>query len=293
MVSIVAEKKGNSIFYSMRHKSGSKQLKRYLGKKIPKNIESLKSDFLLEFYQKQWNPVLQTIFVNYQNEIKSIPFIIKLQNFESFGITFTYNTQRIEGSTLTQEDTRDLLIHGITPNKKSKIDTIETQRHYDLFVKLASSKKLGKITLDTILSWHGEIFQQTQIGESGSVRTCVVGMKGNSKIQFATVPKIKPRLVKLFTWLNSSKQDISPVEIACKAHYDFVGIHPFGDGNGRISRLLMNYILFKYDYPLMTIFNKNTKPYFKSLERSQLEKNPIHFQKWFMKNYFKENKKYI
>ena len=293
MVSIVAEKKGNAVFYYMRHKSGTNQLKRYLGKKIPKNIEQLKADFLLEFYQTQWNPNFESIYKNYQNETKSIPSTIKLQNFESFGITFTYNTQRIEGSTLTQEDTKDLLIHGITPNKKSKIDTIETQKHYDLFVKLISSKKLDKITLNTILSWHGTIFEQTQIGEAGSVRTYVVGIKGNPKIQFAIVPEIKPRLSKLFSWLNSSKKDMSPVEIACKAHYDFVGIHPFGDGNGRISRLLMNYILFKYDYPLMTIFNKNRKPYFKSLERSQLEDNPIHFQKWFMKNYFKENKKYL
>ena len=165
----------------MRHKSGTNQLKRYLGKKIPKNIEQLKADFLLEFYQKQWNPNFESIYKNYQSETKSIPSTIKLQNFESFGITFTYNTQRIEGSTLTQEDTKDLLIHGITPNKKSKIDTIETQKHYDLFVKLVSSKKLDKITLDTILSWHGTIFEQTQIGEAGSVRTYVVGIKGNPK----------------------------------------------------------------------------------------------------------------
>ena len=293
MVNLVPEQKGNQTYYFLRHSSGKNQLKRYIGKKIPKNIEKLKADFLLEFYQKQWNPNLESIYKNYQQETKSIPAMIKLQNFESFGITFTYNTQRIEGSTLTQEDTKDLLIHGITPNKKSKIDTIETQKHYDLFVKLISSKKLDKITLDSILSWHGEIFKQTQIGESGSVRTYVVGIKGNSEIKFATVPEIKPRLEKLFTWLNGSQKDMSPVEMACKAHYDFVGIHPFGDGNGRISRLLMNYILFKYDYPLMTIFNKNRKPYFKSLERSQLEENPIYFQKWFMKNYFKENKKYL
>ena len=73
-----------------------------------------------------------------------------------------YNTQRIEGSALTQEDTKDLLIHGITPNKKSKINTIETQRHYDLFVKLVSSKKLdGKI-----LSNGGRVLGVTALGDS-------------------------------------------------------------------------------------------------------------------------------
>ncbi len=292
MATVVPEKKGNQTYYFLRHSSGTDQLKRYLGKTIPKNIGELKKEFLLEFYQQQWQPKLQAIYDNYQKETQSLPEKIKLQNFESLGITFTYNTQRIEGSSLTQEDTKDLLIHGITPNKKSKIDTIETQRHHDLFVNLTSSDKLTKITLDTVLSWHKNAFEQTQIGEAGSVRTYAVGIKGNPKIEFATVPEIKPRLAKLFKWINNVK-DISPVEIACKAHYDFVVIHPFGDGNGRISRLLMNYILFKHDYPLMIIFNKNRKPYFKSLERSQLNDEPIHFQKWFMKNYFKENAKYL
>ena len=67
----------------MRHKSGTNQLKRYLGKKIPKNIEQLKADFLLEFYE--WNPNFD---IYYQSETKSIPSTIKLQNFEMFWITF-------------------------------------------------------------------------------------------------------------------------------------------------------------------------------------------------------------
>ena len=81
MVSIVAEKKGNAVFYYMRHKSGTNQLKRYLGKKIPKNIEQLKADFLLEFYQKQWNPNFESPFTKIiRSDAKSIPSTIKLHN---------------------------------------------------------------------------------------------------------------------------------------------------------------------------------------------------------------------
>ncbi|MBT4327098.1 MAG: Fic family protein [Candidatus Nitrosopelagicus sp.] len=292
MVSIIAEKKGNNTFYFMRHKSGEKQLKRYLGKTIPKNIEQLKIEFLLEFYHNQWNHHIQMIYQKYQKESKTIPMSIKIQNFENFGIYFTYNTQKIEGSKLTQEDTKDLLIHGITPNKKSKIDTIETLKHYDLFVTLVNSE-LKKITLDTILNWHKEIFGQTKIGESGSIRTYNVGILGNDKIEFSTVPQIKPKLKKLFNLLDKYDGKITPVELACIVHYNFINIHPFGDGNGRITRLLVNYILLKYNYPLMLIQNKDRKAYFKSLERSQLEDNSIHFLKWFMKYYIKNNKKYL
>ena len=113
------------------------------------------------------------------------------------------------------------------------------------------------------------------------------------RLSFATVPEIQPRLDELFAWLAHPPKETSPVEIACKDHYDFVGIHPFGDGNGRISRLLVNCILLQYGYPLMMIHHRDKRAYFKSLERSQLEDSPIHFQKWFMKNYLKENKRYL
>ncbi len=292
MVSVIAEKKGNATFYFLRHNSGKNQLKRYLGKSIPKNIEQLKKEFLLEFYTNEWNPIIKTIYKNYQNEIKPIPEIIKLKNFESFGITFTYNTQRMEGSVLTNEDTRNLLAHGVTPNRKSKIDTIETQKHYDLFLKLVGSKKLKNITTQTVLCWHKEMFDQTMIGEAGSIRTYVVGIHGSDRTEFVAVPKIKTKLKNLFEWINKYDGTITPVELACRAHHDFVMIHPFGDGNGRVSRLLMNSILFKYAYPLLNINFKDRITYFKSLEQSNLNDDSIHFVKWFMKYYIKSNKKY-
>ena len=156
---IIVKERG---FYYMRHNIHGREKRKYLGKTIPNNIQDLKKEFLQKFYSDEWNPKIQTLFKNYQQELKTLPALIQLQNFESFGVTFTYNTQRIEGSTLTQEDTKGLLIHGVTPNKKSQIDAIETQRHYNLFIRLVSSKKLKIITQDTVLSWHGEIFGQTK-----------------------------------------------------------------------------------------------------------------------------------
>ena len=290
VVSIVKERG----FYYLKHHIQGKERRRYLGKTIPKNAEQLKKEFLKEFYCEEWDSKIQNITKNYKKNIKNISQAIQLKNFESFGIVFTYNTQRIEGSSLTHADTKDLLIHGVTPAKKSQADSIETKKHYELFIKLVTSKKLAKITKETMLQWHKEIFDQTKIGEAGSTRSHRVGIITNDKIEFASVPEIPKKLNEFFRWINKSdsKRD-NIVEFAAMVHYRFVSIHPFADGNGRISRLIMNYILFKYDCPFMLIKNSDRRQYFKSLEKSQLNHDEIHFLKWFMKYYIKENKQYL
>ena len=287
---IVVKERG---FNYLRHNIQGKEKRKYIGKTIPKNIEQLKKEFLMEFYREEWDNGIQKIVKNYKKEVKDTPHSIQLKNFESFGIAFTYNTQRIEGSSLSRSDTKDLLVHGVTPAKKSKIDTIETQKHYDLFIKLVTSKKLSKITKDTILQWHKEIFDQTKIGEAGSTRSHKVGVITNDKIEFASVPEIPKKLKEFFDWINKYDPKKNIVEFAAMTHYKFVSIHPFADGNGRMSRLVMNYILFKYDCPLMLIKNNDRRAYFKSLEKSQLKNDEIYFLKWFMKYYIKANKQYL
>ena len=290
VVSIVKERG----FYYLKHHIQGKERRRYLGKIIPKNIDHLKKEFLKEFYCEEWDDKIQNITKNYKKNIKNMSQSIQLKNFESFGMAFTYNTQRIEGSSLTHADTRDLLIHGVTPTKKSQADAIETKKHYELFIKLVTSKKLAKITKEIILQWHKEIFDQTKIGEAGNTRSHRVGIITNDKIEFAAVPEIPKKLNKFFRWIDKSysKKD-NIVEFAAMAHYKFVSIHPFADGNGRISRLIMNYILFKYDCSFLLIKNSDRRQYFKSLEKSQLNHDVIHFLKWFMKYYIKENKQYL
>lgn len=289
MVSVVKEK---GFYYLRAHIQGI-QKKRYLGKTIPKDIEQRKKAFLKEFYCEQWDEKIRDIIKNYNKDTKGISQSIKLKNFESFGIAFTYNTQRIEGSSLSRIDTRDLLVHGVTPAKKSKIDTIETQKHYDLFIRLVTSKKLSKITKENILQWHDEIFNQTKIGEAGAIRHHRVGVITNDKIEFTPAPQIPKKLKEFFDWLNKYDSKVNTVEFSARAHYKFVSIHPFADGNGRMSRLIMNYILFKYDCPFMQIENNDKRAYFKSLEKSQLKNDEIYFLKWFMKYYIKSNRKYL
>jgi Fic family protein len=73
--------------------------------------------------------------------------------------------------------------------------------------------------------------------------------------------------------------------VAARAHYMFEKIHPFGDGNGRVGRLLMNYILWKNGYPMLIIEHKNRKSYYKALQRTEEG-----FVNYFIRRYLAVNK---
>lgn len=293
MVSITGDVRAKSTFYYLRHHDGKRELKRYMGKKIPKDIDNVKKEFLMEFYRSEWDVAVQSIIKNYRQSTKNQEESVRLKNLESFGIAYTYNTNRMGGSTLTENDTRNLLVHGLTPQKKSAADAIETQRHHDLFMKMASSNILPKITKTAVLEWHRAVFGQTKTGEAGAFRSHTVGVVTNPDVEFAPVPEIPKKTEEFFRWLSRQGRPKNPAGLAALAHYRFVSIHPFADGNGRISRLMTNYILLANDCPPLLIKNLDRARYLRALERSQLEGDEMHFLKWFMRYYLKQNKRYL
>jgi Fic family protein len=96
-----------------------------------------------------------------------------------------------------------------------------------------------------------------------------------------------------FRWYTKNEERLHPVELAALVHLKFVTIHPFGDGNGRISRLMMNFVLNKKEYPMFSISYEGRTSYYNALERSQIKKESNHFLLWFIKKYIDSNKTII
>jgi len=100
--------------------------------------------------------------------------------------------------------------------------------------------------------------------------------------------EVEPMLSDFFKWYEKSRVKLHPAELAALVHLKFVTIHPFADGNGRISRLLMNFVLNKHGFPMLNIHYANRNSYYNALERAQVKENDSIFLNWFFKRYKKE-----
>lgn len=150
-----------------------------------------------------------------------------------------------------------------------------------------------KLSMNLICKWHKELFHMTDHSIAGHIRGYPVGIEGSTYIPPQTKFEIEKLLDVLFKWYNEKNKILHPVFVASIMHYRFIAIHPFGDGNGRITRLMTNYILHKSSYPMFDINPKNRSQYYKALESAdKKEDNELPFILWFVKNYLKANKKY-
>ncbi|MBW2981662.1 Fic family protein, partial [Candidatus Woesearchaeota archaeon] len=224
-------KKKNYYYLKHSYRRGGKIItkERYLGKSIPKNIEKIKSDFLRET-KKELYTKLSRIKNNFKKEWRKYPLSVKRELLIDFSVNFTYNTNAIEGSTITREETEELIKRKIAPNKSIR-DIQETIRHSETFLQMLNEKKDLSLTL--ILKWHRYIFQESKSDIAGKLRDYNVRVGDYRCPDWQDVEKL---MKSYFEWYTKNKKKEHPVEFAASAHYKFVEIHPFGDGNGRIAR---------------------------------------------------------
>ncbi len=273
--------KGKKAYYYLGHsiRKGNKIVKKekYLGTSIPKNIDKIKEEFSRELKINLYKK-LEEIRRNFQNEWKKIPKSAKEKELEEISIAFTYNSNAIEGSIITLHEVREIIQDKIAPNKPIR-DIKETEMHNKVFLEML--KKKGKISNELLLKWHKEIFGETKQDIAGKYRNYLVRVGS-----YVAPPwtKIKTTMNQIIEFSNKSK--LNPVELAARTHYKFESIHPFGDGNGRIGRLLMNYILWHAGYPMLIIEYKKRRSYYNAFPKGQEA-----FVDYFIKRYLAVHKK--
>lgn len=279
-VRVIKRRKRNTEYFYLQHsfrKNGKVVTKElYLGKKVPDNIEEFKAKIMLEV-KKVLSEKLEKIKNRFQKEWQRYPVSAKEKELQEIAIAFTYNTNAIEGSTITLEEARLILEDNVAPNKPLK-DIRETESHAAVFLGMLKTEAVSK---EFLLKWHAEIFKETKPDIAGRFRQYLVRVGPYMAPDWNDVERLMKQLI---LFVNASK--LNPVETAARAHYIFEKIHPFGDGNGRIGRLLMNQILWKNGYPMLIIEYKKRKSYYKALQQTE-----DRFANYFIRRYIAVHKK--
>ncbi len=197
-----------------------------------------------------------------------------------------YNSNAIEGNTLTYGETRSLILHGLTAQGKPMRDHLDIEGH-DTAVKaiedaISNDRELNEVfirNLHRILlkepyekeaeTPDGQRVRRTiSIGDYKTAPNNVTTSTGET-YYFTPPDQVKSAMGDLIDWYRSrEREDEHPIIIAATFHYRFVRIHPFDDGNGRMARLLMNMILIKHGYTVSLIRREDRDNYLGQLEQA-------------------------
>ncbi len=227
--------------------------------------------------------------------------VVDYEKFNSYSIV--HHSSSIEGSTLTETDTQLLLDEGITPAGKPLEHSLMVKDHYDA-LKLVLSDFPDELTLAFIQRINAKVMAeighiyQTPLGtvdaSKGELR------KGNVTAGGAYFPnydKVERLTNELVAYLNKEMPKAATLEDKLKlsfdAHFILVGIHPFYDGNGRTSRLLMNGIQHKFGLPLAIVFKEDKSLYFEALNQSRQDESKEPFYNFMFAQYGKHLKRTI
>lgn len=181
-------------------------------------------------------------------------------------LRWTYHSNAIEGNTLTLLETKVVLENGITIGGKSLREHFEAINHREaiLYVQDIMGKK-EPFSEWQIRSIHQLILKNIDDEYAGRYRTINVEISGTSHAP-PDCALLAEKMAQLLDWYHAKANTLHPIERAAKLHADFVAIHPFIDGNGRTSRLLMNLELMKSGYLPCVITVDHRLKYYEALD---------------------------
>jgi Fic family protein len=276
------------LVHSFRDNGDVIKIRRYLGQNLSKKeIDSKKrtAERYIEEQIKHYREIrdpLKTVLSD--TEIKQLHnleakfdfkvFHLSEKQWLKFSEAFSYNTNAIEGSTLTLNEVTKFIEHGIIPEKpirdvheaKGVVEAIGHIRSTKIHISLSLLKKIHKIVFKETKSFAGEF-------RGKGVEVVIKDGFGRIVHQGAPSSEVEYLLKELISWYNKNKNEYSPVLLAAVVHNQFENIHPFQDGNGRVGRLLMNNILIKHKMPPVDIEFKNRQEYYGALRIYQNDGN--------------------
>lgn len=186
---------------------------------------------------------------------------------EQFELEMTYNSNAIEGNSLTLKETYLVISEGLTIKGKPLKDHLEAKNHTEALAylfDLVDKDKKQTVSQQLIRSLHQLVVQDTDKEWAGQYRNSSVMITGTEHRppEALDVPRLMGNLIE---WAGKEKTKVSVIELAAIFHHKLVHIHPFFDGNGRTARLAMNIFLLQAGFPLVIVLKNDRKKYYRVL----------------------------
>ena len=204
------------------------------------------------------------------NKLRPLPKSAVQKLREKFQIEMTYNSNAIEGNSLTLRETFLVINEGMTVKGKPLKDHLEAKDHHialEYLYDLVSKDKKHTLSEILIRHLHQIIIQEIDKEWAGKYRNANV-IIGGAKHTPPDALQVPQKMQDLIKWLNLQKKKMHIVELSALLHHKFVHIHPFFDGNGRTARLAMNLLLMQAGYPLVIILKNDRKKYYDVLDKA-------------------------
>jgi Fic family protein len=212
------------------------------------------------------------------NSFRPLPPALVRKLGEQFELEMTYNSNAIEGNSLTLKETFLVVNEGLTIKGKPLKDHLEAKGHSEaleyLYAVTAKDNR-SPLTETVIREFNGIVMRDIDREWAGRYRNSnvIIGGATHTPPEAIAVPGL---MAELLDWANGDGRNLHPVERAAVFHHRLVHIHPFFDGNGRTARLGMNVILLQAGFPLVVILKNDRRRYYRLLAEAD-RGNPAPF----------------
>lgn len=200
---------------------------------------------------------------------------------EAWDIKYTYESNRIEGNSLTLRETQLVIAKRMTLKNKTIEEHLEARNHQEAIYYIRDFAEKGTVLSEYFInSIHNIVLGGIDPLNAGKYREVIVEITGADHVPPQPY-MVKKHMEDIFIWYNENKDTLHPVLLAANMHEKIVTVHPWVDGNGRTCRLIMNLILMQHGFPIARILGDDEarEQYYMGLDTAQTENNSEPFQK--------------
>lgn len=221
-------------------------------------------------YRNDLDTTFKRLFdkVSVLNAARPLPKVSLSKLKEALLVEWTYNSNSIEGNTLSLRETQMVLQEGVTVKGKSLREHFEAKNHetaiHQLYKIIHPNYVLSG---QDILMLHGFVMRSIEDDFAGRLRNSGVRIAGANFVP-PNATKVSGLFDELVNFINTNPLELNAIELATVFHHKFVYIHPFFDGNGRTVRLAMNLLLMRHGFPPAIILKTDRKKYYDALNQA-------------------------